>query len=349
MAHVPPGTEEAESLYDTHTTAGGDLRNGDDVVTAQLARVDPVLDTGFTGAGNATANGPIHAAPCGDTWTAGEWGALSGHLIEVTDGTRALSAQPLSATDTGFPDGTTVFQVPVDVVGTAIDSGPATPAAADTDSHAHVPADAFAGGEKFGPSDHVDQLLHADQVPGLLTVASGPIGLLDVQHTQVIPAFRDAMPETQIFPAITDDMPAPLTAARQPVHRVMPAPRGAAPRPGPHYRSAPSIQLGQTVPMRALPDLPPVRTLPSMPRHAQDSPMAPPMPASTRSAPGLFTPVVPVPPAPRGSGPSAGSRPITQDRPSGSARHLMAHLRGLADDLDTGGGRHGRSMFGDDL
>lgn len=368
VAAASPGTEEADSLNNTYTEAGGNtLANGDrgalagDVVTAQGTPVEQLLTTGIAGAGNSTANGLDDTATTsgGDVRTSGEWGALSGDLVNVpaaavtrapANGAAALANQWAFADTTasavpggtsrtaghGLLDGTpvvvpagtdsTVFRVPVDILGHAIERGHTVVSDGDTEPRLTMPVGAFADQEQFGPSDQVDRLLGANQVPGLFGVTGGPVGLLDVQHTQVLPAITDSLPATQVFPAITDDMVPP---ARQPMRpqavptrqqpmrpQAMPMRPQAMPAPAPYLPMTGELPVGG-----ALPGGPPVSAnLPTVTNASAPFLHTPPTVQSGRSTlPNL--PALPdLPPVPTlPAMPPLPGRPTTQDLPTAPA------------------------------
>ncbi|HVV19304.1 MAG TPA: hypothetical protein VHF06_07705, partial [Pseudonocardiaceae bacterium] len=391
VAVASPGNEEADSLNDTHTTAGANtMTNGDhgslagNVVTAQVTQVEQTLASGVAGAGNSTANGfnTTTTDSGGDVWTSGEWGALSGDLINVpvtdvtqapADGVVALSNQRAFADSTtsavsggashtaggGFADGipvvapfgvnATVFRVPVDVLGDAIETGHHTTTISDGDTapRLDMPVGAFDDAQQFGPSEQVDRLLGANQVPGiadLFTVPGmrGPLGLLDMQHTQVLPVIHDGLPETQVFPAITDgmdltqqlpaiprsDRPGPQSMPRtmpQSMPQSMPTTMPTTmPRTMPFQRYQPvagELPVGGALP--GTPGGPPVASanLPTLTNaHVPSLPSAPGLPGtpSPQSAPAL--PQVPgLPALPELPGVHVPSVPSTQSAPAGLA------------------------------
>jgi hypothetical protein len=334
-----PGNEEADSLNNSYPMAGGGntFANGDhgafpgDVVTAQFARVEPMLGRGLTGAGNATAGGSDNASG-GDVRSRGEWGALSGDLLSepATDVTRA------GGNPTAVPAGahTTVFRVPVDVLGDAIDSGHTGPPISDGDTAPRLdfPADAFG----FGPADQVDRLLGANQVPGLLPVTGDPVGLRDMQHTQVLPAIQDRSPETQVFSAITDDQAPPPVPAVRPSARIQatpplpttpPRPITPARRTTPARPAAPAWPVARDVPISG--ELPvgdfPLGQAPvsaNLPRSTSATAPVPNRPTPVQSgqsiSPELALPdLPPVPTLP--AMPSLPGRPTQQDLPAAPA------------------------------
>jgi hypothetical protein len=210
-----------------------------DVVTAQVTQVEQVLGSGLAGAGNSRANGVNNTAARsgGDVTTSGDWGALSGDLADVpatdltqavTDGvaalgnqrafgdnrTSAVSGGAATTSGGGFLNGTgvvqpvgaavTVFRVPVDVLGRAVDHGFNNVSVTDggTDPQVDVPFGAARAQQQFGPADSVDGLLRADQVPALNNLSMG--------YLRRVPNLRGAVPgaplsvldQTQQFPAI---------------------------------------------------------------------------------------------------------------------------------------------------
>jgi hypothetical protein len=378
VAAASPGNEEADSLNNTYTTAGDDtVTNGDrgvlagDVATAQVTQVEQVLAAGLAGAGNSTANGFTTTATRsgGDVVTSGEWGALSGDLVDVpatdvtqapADGIAALGNQWAFAHSTtsaasggtsrtagaGFLDGTpvvapagvntTVYRVPVEILGRAVEEGHHTTSITDDDTapRLNLPVGAFGDQPQFGPSDQVDGLLGANQVPGIATLFTapgprGPIGLLDLQHTQVLPVVADNLPATQVFPAITDDLPAaPETTQQLPaltgtrVTQAMPVRRVTPYQP--YVPMTGELPVGGALPIGAVPvsaTLPTVTNahLPSVPTGpaTQSAPAAPP-------APGL--PAIPdLPPVPTlPAMPTLPGRAATQDLPAPPALPINA-------------------------
>jgi hypothetical protein len=199
--------------------------------------------------------------------TSGEWGALSGDLVDVPSG---------DAT-------TTVYDVPVEVLGRAVHSGFQLPVDGDPASRPDVP---FGGAEEqsFGPSDDVDGLLRADQVPALRNLPVRPAAPLPLDATQVFPILSDGLP------SIVDD----------PVERLS----GELPMPG---------SLPRARPGRGLPRMPARPGMPASPRQRMSGP-------STEVLPRLGGPLP----------------PRDQDTPAASAQQLMAQLRGLINELESG-------------
>jgi hypothetical protein len=274
------GKEETDALHDTLDTAGDDMTNVDHGAAAgdvaPPSRLEHVLAAGLR--------------------PADEWAALTGDLAQLPAGT--------------------VFRVPDEVVGRAMDGRTAAPVAVG--DHAPRLEPPFGDRAEFGPSDAVDGLLGANQVPAisdLFGARRAPV--TDLAHTQVFPVLADGVPAaapaelTQRLPVVPAVAVVPATPRRPPVD------------PGPRYRpmsgelpvsgSLPavpgtSVPVGSATPPTAgrpkpsgLRDLPPVPTLPTLPA-------LPPLRTAAASAP--------------------------QDVPAGSAQQLMAQLRGLIRDLE---------------
>ncbi|HEX3592553.1 MAG TPA: hypothetical protein VHV74_23265 [Pseudonocardiaceae bacterium] len=363
------------------TVTGGDRGAlAGNVVTAPITQVEQVFATGLAAAGNSTANGFDDTATTsgGNVRTSGEWGALSGDLVGIpaTDVTRAASdgvgalgnQQAFSHNTTSAVSGGTtrtagngpldgtplivplpvnaaVFRVPVEVLGRAVDNGYQRVITDDGDTAPRIDLP-FGQQAEFGPSDAVDDLLRADQVPALggLARPRGPMPTMDM--TQVFPVLSDGVPGLSTM-EMTQQMPV-----------VRPAPRNTPYDPTPAYQpmtgelpvaggsrvpvaSANLPTVTKSVPSGAsgLPDLPPVPTLPPVPplrggpstqsrpgglfTPYDDGPVTqqlhviPGLPRAPRlQAPQVSAPSLPRFQPPRVSGPLTGTRPSAQDLPA---------------------------------
>lgn len=244
MAVASPGNEEAAALSDTHGSAGADA------VT--------------------TAGGNVR--------TSGEWGALSGDLTDVptgdvtqvaTDGVAAPGNQAAIALEKT----TAVYDVPVEVLGRAVGSGFQRLVVPAGDPAPRLDAP-FGGGEEpsFGPSDDVDGLLRADQVPALRNLPlPGPMPA-PLDATQVFPILSDGLPSTVESPErLSGELPVSGSRPRHPGARSTP---GLPAAPIPHRPHLPRPQLsGPTT--EILPRLggPSPRDVPGPPAE-QDTPVA---------------------------------------------------------------------------
>jgi hypothetical protein len=255
--------------------------------------------------------------------TSGEWGALSGDLATgTTRGGRAVSVGTPRT-----PVGATVFRVPVEVLGRAIETGYRS-ASVDDDTGPRLAAPIGAEDRRYRLSDKADSLLRADQVPAYRDLFR-PRAQRDSQQTRIFPAIIDGLPPrtpdqepTQQIPVIADRVP--LSAAevtqRIPVVR---APVPYQPMAGElPVRRAPARP--QAPNLTSLPDLPPVPTLPAMPPLPNPRVAGRPVPGpiarpTPQGRPSLFTPNIP--PAIESTGP---------------AEQLMAQLRGLISELEHG-------------
>lgn len=278
---------------------------------------------------------------------AGEWGGLSGDLVD---------APVVAHSNIG-----TLYRVPVDVLGRAVDSGFADVVEHDADSPPYLSGRAE---RPFGPSDAVDGLLPADQVPALprLFPPGRPTPPLPMDLTQQFPAFTDGMPPpsdvdvTRQLPVVPSDrnVPAPRqtpfeSGRRPPVAPppIRPMPRPPAPATLPSSLPEPAfapmtgelpvsgaLPTAKPVPpanLGGLPDLPPVPTLPAMPPIPQRPPARTAPGAHRRPAPGPRTQEPPVPPA--------APPPHQHPSPPGAAEQLMAQLRGLISELEASSGQ----------
>jgi hypothetical protein len=284
VAAASPGNEEADSLSNTYTTAGDNtVTDGDrgalagNVVTAQVSQVEQVLATGLAGAGNSTANGFNDTATKagGNVRTSGEWGALSGDLVNVpatdvtqaaADGASALGNQWAFTHSTtsaasggtsrtsgdGFLDGTpviaplgvdaTVFRVPVDVIGRAVEGGYHTTSLADDDTAPQVWLPFGQEQEQqFGPSDSVDDLLRADQVPGLAGLFGRRVAppMSPMEMTQVFPVLSNGIPNFSTM-ELTQQMPALPSLSTMEMTQQMPVIPGARTAPRPTVQNMPT-------------------------------------------------------------------------------------------------------------
>jgi hypothetical protein len=251
----------------------------------------------------------------------GEWGALSGDLV--------------TAPATGGTQVPTVFRVPVEVVGRAVDTGHrSTDVRGDPPQQSNAPT----ADHRFGLPVAADSLLRADQIPvfgdlGQAHARRDPLG------TQVFATITDGPPEvpgpseeefTQRIPVLSDELPLSEMELTQriPIVRPAPVPR-YQPIAGRLSAAGPARQAEN---LSSLPDLPPVPTLPAMPPLPkrpvpQSNPAAstlpiprvvgPPATARPPATPSLFTPNIP-PTAP----------------PAGAAEELMAQLRGMMTELE---------------
>jgi hypothetical protein len=319
-----PANKEIDSVNDMYTTAG------DNPVTA----ANWFTDTATTSGGNVR--------------TSGEWGALSGDLENApgTDITQAAS-------------GASVFRVPVDVLGRAVESGHHAVPVADDDVPPPVwsPAGMRREQQKQAGPSVADSLLRADQVPGL----GGPFGrpavppMSPMEMTRAFPVLSDGMPDpaamdlTQQLPALATELTQqfPRLSTTEPTRQVdwpRPWPGNGGGTPGaprttpyqPYHPMAGELPVSgalsrATAPARkpvapnlsGLPDLPPVPTLPAMP------------PLPSRPGP-QAAPAAPAVPTPHLGTPQV---------PAGTAAQLMAQLRGLISELESsGGGRQLHSM-----
>jgi hypothetical protein len=406
VAAASPGNEEADSLNNTHTTAGGSAVTSGmrgslagDVIGAQVSQVEQAFGTGIAGAGNSTANAVSDTATRsgGDTSSSGAWGSLSGDLVTVPatdltkasadgvsalgneksfadDTTGAISGGTTHTTGTGTLDGVdlgapagaavTVFRVPVEVLGRAIDWGHSVTSISDAGTAPLVAVPVAAAGAaepQFGPSDSIDSLLRVDQVPSLAQLF-------------VLPNLPRAVPVNDPFGAtqriaglpLVSSVPGVPTPRRSggselqyepmngdlPIAGNLPAPPVTANLPSlsrPSLPSLPNLPTVSAPSLAAFPDLPPVPTLPAMPPlpgrpTTQALPVGPALPnlptlptpnlsAPTLSAPTLRAPNLPtagLPATPMLPGvPQLPGTAHPQDLPAGSAQRLMAELRGL--------------------
>ncbi|HEY3749376.1 MAG TPA: hypothetical protein VGL80_09265 [Pseudonocardiaceae bacterium] len=322
VAAASPGNEEADSLSNTYTTAGDDtVTDGDrgalagNVVTAQVSQVEQVLATGLAGAGNSTANGFTDTATKagGNVRTSGEWGALSGDLVNVpatdvtqaaADGASALGNQWAFTHSTtsaasggtsrtsgdGFLDGTpviappgvdaTVFRVPVDIVGRAVEGGYHTTSVADDDT---APPQVWLPfgqeqGQQFGPAASVDDLLRADQVPGLAGLFGRRVAppMSPMEMTQVFPVLSNGIPNFSTM-ELTQQMPVLPPLSTMEMTQRMPVVPGA-----------------RTAPRPAVQNMPTPRTTPYQPYQPPYQPMTGELPVSG-SLPGTRVPGTSVP------------------------------------------------------
>jgi hypothetical protein len=352
VAAASPGNEEADSLNNTYTTAGDDtVTSGDhgafagDTVTPQITQVEQVFGVGLAGAGNSTADGFNNTATRsgGDVRTSGEWGALSGDLVDVpaTDVTqtpadgvaaaghqRTLARSTTSAvsggssattgdgtTDDGVPVATpvgvpaTVFRVPVEVLGSAIESGHQTTYVDDGDRTIEdaPPIGVLQAQRRLGPSDQTERQLRADQVPAIADllrvpnlrggVPGAPVGLLD--QTQIFPAIVDGLPGremtpqseqelTQRLPVISGGVPLSTMEITQRIP-VVPSARIPDGRPAPRPQRVSPDALPNTQPMPAVRGVPAPRPGPGYRPINGDLPVigaAPPAAGPTRAVPG---------------------------------------------------------------
>ncbi|HEX3651062.1 MAG TPA: hypothetical protein VHV49_21770 [Pseudonocardiaceae bacterium] len=329
------GKEGADVLHNMLSTASGNAMTN--------------VDRGAMADGVATPSRLEHVLAAANRWrrsagfrSAAEWGAVTGDLAQMP--------------------ARNVYRVPGDVVGRAVDSRFAAPVA-DDDTAPRL--DLFGHQAEFGPSDEVDGLIGANQLPpigDLFGARRAPVA--DPGHTQVFPVLSDGVPA---------ETPAELTQRLPVIPAVPPVRPGYTPRntpfdPGPRYEpmsgelpvsgALPNVP-GSPVPVASaklpevnhparpslpnLPDLPPVPTLPAMPPlparpTTQNLPAAPVLPAPQVSAPSL--PQVPALPHLSGPGLPALGAPAPQDMPAGSAQQLMAQLRGLISDLEQGRQMH---------
>jgi hypothetical protein len=374
VALASPGNEEADSLSDTYTRAGDDtVTNGDhgavagNVVTAQVAEIEQVFATGLGIAGNSTANGFNDTATRsgGDVRTSGEWGALSGDLVDApatdvtqvaadgaavlgdqfafTHTTTSAAAGGTAATRGGIPLVTplganaTVYRVPVEVLGRAVDSGYHDLSVDDGDESPPVEMP-FGGEQRFGPSDAVDGLLAANQVPALADLFGvRPRPIADLGHTQVFPVLSDGLPGVpRLSPAeLTQRLPViPPQPSPAPARRDLPAPRNTPFDPAPGPRSAGSTLFD------------PARNGPSAP-NPRNTPFAPTSDAHMSgntlfdSAPARHVPSDRRTPAPRElpaptsrEDPPTGELPVFGSLPTGRPAHAErdpSNLTGLPD------------------
>ncbi|HEX5114740.1 MAG TPA: hypothetical protein VFW65_06035 [Pseudonocardiaceae bacterium] len=347
---APLGKEETDVLHTTLDTASGNAMTNvdrgtvaDDVATP--TRLEHVL---------AAANRLRHSA---GFRPANEWGAVTGDLAQL----------PANH----------VYRVPGDVVGRAVDSRYAAGPGSDGDTAPRLDLP-FGDQAQFGPSDEVDGLLGANQVPRIGDLfRARPRPVADMAHTQVFPVLSDGVPAVSpvapVSPAeLTQRLPViPATPATPRNLPYLPQPRNTPYDPQPRYEpmsgvlpvtgslpntpgmstpvaaaNLPTVNHPPTPNLSTLPDLPPVPTLPAMPPlpgrpRTQAMPAAPVLPQPQVSAPSL--PAIPA--LPRLSGPAAGGfpalgAPAPQDMPAGSAQQLMAQLRGLISDLEQGRQMH---------
>jgi hypothetical protein len=349
---APLGKEETDALHTTLDTVPGDAMTNvdrgavaDDVATP--TRLEHVL---------AAANRFRHSA---GFRPADEWGALTGDLAQ----------RPAH----------TVYRVPVDVVDRAVDSRYAAVPVADGDTAPRLNLP-FGEQAEFGPSDDVDGLLGANQVPRIGDLfRARPMPVVDMAHTQVFPVLSDGVPAASSLPRIpvppvspaelTQRLPVipagPLAPRNTPYPR---QPRNTPYDPQPRYEpmsgelpvtgalpnmpgtstpvaaaNLPTVSHPPTPNLSTLPDLPPVPTLPAMP-PLPGRPGTQAMPAPpVLPHPQVNAPSLPPLPAlPRLNGPATGGLPALapQDMPAGSAQQLMAQLRGLISDLEQGRQMH---------
>ena len=322
------GKEEADALHDTLDTASGDaMTNVDRGAVDGMAtptRLEHVL---------AAANRLRHSAG----FRPDEWGALTGDLAQ-------LPAR-------------NVYRVPDEVVGRAMDNRFTAVPVADEDTAPRLDLP-FGDRAEFGPSDDVDGLLGANQVPpigDLFGARRAPVP--DPAHTQVFPVLADGVPDlspaelTQRLPIIPAQ-PVDPGPRYEPMSGELPVSGSLPDVPGTSVNLP--VANHQVMPnLSTLPDLPPVPTLPAMPPlparpRTQDLPTPPVLPQPHVSAPSLSS----VTSLPHLSGPVPGGLPAlggpaTQDMPAGSVQQLMAQLRGLISDLEQGHQMH--PMDGADL
>jgi hypothetical protein len=304
---------------------------------------DPDTDTDTGHVVTMPATGPGQRA-------AGEWGGLSGDLVDAL-----IDAPVVAHSNIG-----TLYRVPVDVLCRAVDSGFADAVEHDADSPPYLSGRA---GRSFGPSDAVDGLLPADQVPALprLFPPGRPAPPVPMDLTQQFPAITDGMPPpsdvdvTRQLPVVPSDrnVPAPRqmpfeSGRRPPVAPpiaappIRPMPRPSAPSSPPEPVFQPmtgelpvsgALPTAKPVPpanFGGLPDLPPVPTLPAMPPIAPRQPGRTAPGAHRRPAPGPRTQELPVTPA--------APPPHQHPTPPGAAEQLMAQLRGLISELEASSG-----------
>lgn len=347
------------------------------VVTAPITQVEQVFAAGLAAAGNSTADGFDDTATTsgGNVRTSGEWGALSGDLVGIpatdvtraaSDGVAALGNQrafshhttsavsggtartagngPLDGTPLmiPLPVNATVFRVPVEVLGRAVDNGYQRVIVDDGDTAPRIDLP-FGQQAEFGPSDAVDDLLRADQVPALGGIARPRRPMPTMDMTQVFTVLSDGVPGlstmemTQQMPALRpapQNLPTPRNTPYDPAPAYQPM-TGQLPVPGGNRGPVASANLptvNNSVPRGAagLPDLPPVPTLPAMPPlrggpsftpHddgpvTQQLPITPGLPQAPRlQAPQVSAPSLPRFQPPRVTGPLTGTRPSTQDLP----------------------------------
>jgi hypothetical protein len=347
VAAASPGNEEADSLNNTYTTAGDDtVTSGDhgafagDTVTPQITQVEQVFGVGLAGAGNSTADGFNNTATRsgGDVRTSGEWGALSGDLVDVpatdvtqtpADGvaaaghqrtlarstTSAVSGGSSGTTGDGVPVATpvgvpaTVFRVPVEVLGSAIESGHQTTYVNDGDRTIEdaPPIGVLQAQRRLGPSDQTERQLRADQVPAIADllrvpnlrggVPGAPVGLLD--QTQIFPAIVDGLPGhemtpqseqelTQRLPVIPGGVPLSTMEITQRIP-VVPSARIPDGRPAPRPQRVSPDALPNTQPMPAVRGVPAPRPGPGYRPINGDLPAigaVPPAVRPTRAVPG---------------------------------------------------------------
>jgi hypothetical protein len=139
-----------------------------------------------------------------------------------------------------------VYQVPVDVVGRAVAGQFAAVPVADGDTAPRLDLP-FGDQAEFGPSDSVDGLLGANQVPpigDLFGAHRAPVP--DLAHTQVFPVLTDGVPDpaelTQRLPVIPRDPPFDPGQRYEPMRGVLPVPE-SRPRPvAPRHVPAGSAQ-----------------------------------------------------------------------------------------------------------
>jgi hypothetical protein len=352
-----------------------------DVVTAQVTQVEQVLGSGLAGGGNSAANGVNNTAARsgGDVTTSGDWGALSGDLADVpatdltqavTDGaaalgnqrafgdnrTSAVSGGAATTSGGGFLNGTglvqpagaavTVFRVPVEVLGRAVDHGFNNVSVTDggADPQVDVPFGAPREQPQFGPADSVDGLLGANQVPALgnlplgnLSLGNLPLGNLPLSNLPLGPVLnlRRAMPGapvsaldmTQQFPAIGAlsglsalDLTQQLPAIGGPVSPAELTQRLPIIANGPMRPTAlPSVRPATRPGTQAMPVSSGVRYLPmtgELPvSGALPTPSVPALPApSVPAVPVTSVPAVPVTSVPRL--PAPGTLPVSANVPT---------------------------------
>jgi hypothetical protein len=328
VAAASPGNEEADSLNNTYTTAGDDtVTSGDrgslagDAVTPQLTQVAQVFGVGLAGGGNSTADGFNNTSTRsgGDVRTSGEWGALSGDLVDVpatdvtqtpADGaavagnqqalarstTSAVSGGSSTTSGAGVPVAApvgapaTVFRVPVDVLGSAIESGQQSTYVNDGDRTIEdaPPVGVLQSQRGLGPSDAVERQLRVDQVPAIADLfrvpnlrggpPGGPVGLLD--QTQIFPSIVDGLtghqmtPQaeqelTQRLPVISGGLPLSAMETTQRIP-VVPGTRVPDGRPALHPgtgRHMAAHSLPDTQPMPVIRSVPTPRTGPIRPGY----------------------------------------------------------------------------------
>ncbi|HEX4702789.1 MAG TPA: hypothetical protein VH352_11725, partial [Pseudonocardiaceae bacterium] len=345
------------------TTNGDHGALAGDVVTAQATQVEQVLGAGLAAAGNSNAVGVDNTATRsgGDVTTSGEWGALSGDLVgvpatdvtqAVADGvsvvgnqrafggntTSAASGGDMRTAGDGFLNGTelvrpfgadvTIFRVPVEVLGRAIEHGFSSTSIVDSGSapDVDVPFGASAPEQQFGPSDAVDGLLRADQVPAIgdllsvpnlrRSVPGAPLSTLDMSQTQVFPAISSlgaapGLPGLPRVPGVPGFSSVPGLSALEMTQRLPVISHGpVVPANRPGIQSRPTVQA-QPAPsgLRYLPmtgELPVAGQLPAPRLPSPSLPtgglptaglptggLAPSLPTSGLHAPSLPTPGMP--------------------------------------------------------